>query len=74
MVAVEGISPFYGFGASAVSFCVFVCLGKLVRRLCSLYNSSLKDRWKWNNLLVSWIHSVIIGSSCTYVWVLSFMS
>lgn len=67
MAATERISPIYGFAVAVLSFCAFVGFGKLVRRLSSVYDVSLKDRWKWNNLLVSWFHSVIIGSSCIYV-------
>lgn len=67
MEAVERLSPVYGFGVAIVSFCAFVCLGALARWLSSSLNISLKDRWKWNNLLVSWIHAVVIGTACIYV-------
>jgi len=67
MEAGERISPVYGFGVAVLSFCAFVCLGSLVRLLDSSLSIPLRDRWKWNNLLVSWVHSVVIGTSCIYV-------
>jgi len=67
MAAVERISFLYGFGVAVVSLCAFVCCSKIAGLLSSLCNVSFKVRWKWNNLLVSWIHSVVIGSSCIYV-------
>ena len=67
MEAAKRLSPVYGFGVAIVSFCAFVCLGALARWLSSSLNIALNDRWKWNNLLVSWTHGVVIGTACIYV-------
>lgn len=58
----------YGYSVTAASFCFFLLLQGLVKRYAIPDWVDARERWRWKNILLSWIHAFIIG-----VWVLSWL-
>lgn len=64
----QPIPRLYGYVGAAAAFVAFLGLHRIVQRFAipTAITEKNKIQWKWKNIFVSWIHSVIVG-----VWVLS---
>jgi hypothetical protein len=62
----EPVPVVYGYVGVAVSVLFFQAVNQVVVRVSRPKSVVEEDYWKWRNLLVSWIHAVVIG-----VWDLS---
>ena len=57
----EPIHPVYGLATIFTSVLLFQAVNQVVYR-CAAPPPGATDRWKWRNLVISWIHALIVGT------------